>query len=550
MSSAPHRIRRLTWLVRVPSEQTAWSCRTSLRDQIASELMPTFQRVFDHFDVDGQVVRLSQLKLRLAVSDTTPGDLAQSLADQLHTAVSDALREGGSPPNAISGVSRNVSPFTTIHHADDNRRSSLIAYIRDGRLPWSADIPERNATLEWLRAAAESLATDLNALTTELTGDLSARFAAAFRFVQLLSPSTRDRLLREMPSPERRHDGERLGSDDAEDTSEVTRIAQVAIVIAASHPFRVSCEWERIVDTVRALSAGRDWQALVGSIGDLASFDGNPRTVANELADTALSESPSSRRRNDRSPNATTNQSDAAPVAPEADQLAIAQQVGAQATDSPDRERLRESSAQQADDASTIVRPSELARPDLSTRLVATEPPAAVDAFGIVARDAGLILLHPYLGRLLEAVGIAAPNSRTIPAERLPRAAALLHWLVHGRDSLHEFELTLSKVLLGVAPDAPLLVADGLLSVADREEGDALLAAAIQHWSALRSTTASGLRTSFLQRAGLLRGDDQGWRLRMESASYDLLLGQLPWGLTVVKLPWMPRPLFTDWPTP
>jgi Contractile injection system tape measure protein len=55
---------------------------------------------------------------------------------------------------------------------------------------------------------------------------------------------------------------------------------------------------------------------------------------------------------------------------------------------------------------------------------------------------------------------------------------------------------------------------------------------------------------AFLQRRGALREEESGWRLQPEPESYDVLLGRLPWGLATVKLPWMTRPLYTDWPTP
>jgi hypothetical protein len=101
-----------------------------------------------------------------------------------------------------------------------------------------------------------------------------------------------------------------------------------------------------------------------------------------------------------------------------------------------------------------------------------------------------------------------------------------------------------------VTPEDPLSVAEGLLNDEDRAEGDALLAAVVEHWAALGKTRIDGLRGSFLRRRGLLRTGDRGWQLRMESESFDVLLGRLPWAVGVVKLPWMPTPMFIDWPTP
>jgi hypothetical protein len=175
---------------------------------------------------------------------------------------------------------------------------------------------------------------------------------------------------------------------------------------------------------------------------------------------------------------------------------------------------------------------------------------AANESAGYPACDAGLVLLHPFLPRLFNAVGIAPANAAELPEAVLPRAAALLHWLVSGREEIYEFELTTIKVLLGLAPDQMLLAGAGLLSEADRVEADALLAAAIAHWGALGKTGVAALRMSFLQRRGLLRNIGSSWQLQVEPESFDLLLGKLPWGISIVRLPWMTRPIFTDWPTP
>ena len=136
------------------------------------------------------------------------------------------------------------------------------------------------------------------------------------------------------------------------------------------------------------------------------------------------------------------------------------------------------------------------------------------------------------------------------PLPLLPAAAALLHGLANGPGRPHEFELGFIKVLLGHAPDTPLPHAPPPLTDSQRTEADALLDAVIIHWQALRGTSVAGLRTSFLQRRGHLERRDDAWRLRVEAESFDILLGLLPWGLGLVRLPWMAQPLLTEWATP
>jgi len=175
---------------------------------------------------------------------------------------------------------------------------------------------------------------------------------------------------------------------------------------------------------------------------------------------------------------------------------------------------------------------------------------AARDDLPVIVPHAGLVLLHPYLPRLFDVTGLARPEKSSLAPESLHRAASLLYWLATGRGEPVEFELGAIKVLLGLAPTTPLVVGDGLLTAAEREEADALVAAAISHWAVLKQTTVASFRAGFLQRTGLLYEEPDGWRLRVQPEAYDVLLGHLPWSIGVVKLPWMSRPLFCEWAAP
>jgi hypothetical protein len=163
---------------------------------------------------------------------------------------------------------------------------------------------------------------------------------------------------------------------------------------------------------------------------------------------------------------------------------------------------------------------------------------------------AGLVLLHPWLTRLLAACGVLNEAGKQIAPASLPRACALLHAMACGDEDVVEHQLPLIKLLLGHPPDEPLDTALPTLTPADHEEIAALLGAVRDHWTALRGTGIDGLRQSFLQRRGLLTREDRVWKLRMQSESFDMLLGLLPWSIAVVRLPWMNEPLMVEWPTP
>ena len=126
------------------------------------------------------------------------------------------------------------------------------------------------------------------------------------------------------------------------------------------------------------------------------------------------------------------------------------------------------------------------------------------------------------------------------------RAVHLLQFLATGGTATPEHELLLNKVLCGLPPDQPVPLGIAL-EAAERDECEALLTAAIGHWSTLRNTSPDGLRRGFLVRSGLLHDGADGWVLRVEAAAHDVLLASVPWAYARVELSWMPRAMEVQW---
>lgn len=165
---------------------------------------------------------------------------------------------------------------------------------------------------------------------------------------------------------------------------------------------------------------------------------------------------------------------------------------------------------------------------------------------GIYLNQAGLVLLHPFLRLYFEDVGLLTENAfRHEYAQQM--AIALLHYLATGATDVPEYELVLPKLLCGWPLNEPVMT--GLeLPDAALAEGENLLQAVINYWEVLKNTSPDGLREGFLQRQGkLTRNDMSDWKLRVEQQSIDILLSRLPWGLSMVKLPWMPEILVVEW---
>ena len=150
--------------------------------------------------------------------------------------------------------------------------------------------------------------------------------------------------------------------------------------------------------------------------------------------------------------------------------------------------------------------------------------------------------MHPFLPRFFEGLGIVQHDKLVKPE----RAIGLLHFLATGHRAAPEYDLALAKLLCGVRLDTTLPFQIEL-SAEEEDESDALLRAVIRHWDALGATSVDGLRGSYLVRPGKLqtRGDDHV--LIVERRAYDVLLDQLPWGIGLVKLPWMETTLWVEW---
>ncbi len=160
----------------------------------------------------------------------------------------------------------------------------------------------------------------------------------------------------------------------------------------------------------------------------------------------------------------------------------------------------------------------------------------------IYIRNAGLVLLHPFLQMLLEELGLAKDGEVFKPE----RAVQVLHWLSVGRAGA-EWELPLNKLLCGL-PQEAVISTKIRLTKRERDECQRLLEAAIRHWSALGDTSPEGLQGTFLCRDGKLSRKPNGsWLLQVEQRGFDVLLADLPWGISLVKLPWMPDLVWVEW---
>src|SRR4051812_28871811 len=532
MAIATHRIRRQRWLCTAGSTAEAFALRGRLREAQEAAVPAAFARAFDAAVPGGEVVHLPRLELRIRLASVD--DLATLLPDLLARAVSEELGRLLVPAaRSQSPIPALPAPAAARRSGRESRLEALVIYLITGALPWELAQAEISALLEQLRETAGEELVSVLAHAPDAQVSLSQRQAFFFRLLSLLPEERWQEIAWHLSSRLPLARAVALGralAALAELAPEVRRrVAALALGVAGRGSAGTLAA--SLAEALAEVLAGVAPSGLLARLA--AFFEAHLAPAAGSLCRDA--------------PWGVSEAAASASQSPTPRGNAVAGGNKDTAAETPHGASLQWGRSVMPFDPEGVEGPSSpFSSPASAVPIPLAE--ATAEAFPLAVRCAGLVLLHPFLPRLFESVGLLRDGD--VPWTELPRAAALLHWLATGRHEAHEFEIGFIKVLLGRRPEEPLLVDGDRLTAADREEGEALLQAAIQHWRALKGTTPAGLRASFLQRGGLLREDDAGWRLHVEPAAFDLLLDHLPWGIGVIKLPWTTRPIFIEWPTP
>lgn len=494
---AVHRVRRLSWQVRADTPAQAFALRSRLQAQ-TDALPALLERVLDDVavahdppEVVWKIPRLT-LQLDLARADLHDAELRPLLEQALRQALASALDAASTASSAASsdaaaGASTATGVTAALTHRSTTQagtRAAFDHYLRHGHLPWPEQALPPEQQLALLRSAAQAVLAQLRA-----AGAGEAARRALLALLPAAESARRGALARWLalltPVQSRTMVETVLGAPAREDA-------------AGTQPDTPDARLQAILEAIETAADGPGRTAPA-----VARHVPAPRT-----ATSAQAAAPAA-----AAPHAAGLQ---APLPPRADHTAAAR--GAATGAMPHRPG-----------------------PGLAG-------PVSSDAAAQLVPLAGLVLLHPYLPRLLQGRGLIGERDRDIGDTTLPRACALVHALAAGEAPAQEYALPFVKLLLGRAPDAPLVTALPAPDEADLAESAALLQAVRAHWPAMAGTGDDALRVSFLQRRGLLSHTDGAWQLRMAREPFDLLLGLLPWGIGLVRTPWMRVPLTVEWP--
>lgn len=182
------------------------------------------------------------------------------------------------------------------------------------------------------------------------------------------------------------------------------------------------------------------------------------------------------------------------------------------------------------------------------TQVKPPTPLSIIDAEmdGIAITNAGLVILHPFLKYFFQGLDLLDNTWQFSNQENAYKAVHLLQYLITGKQANPEYELPLNKVLCGIDLTEPV-PEEYALSDEDIDECRNLLKAVLQQWQALKTKKMEALRDTFLKRDGMLSQGNQGWILKVERNTFDVLLDKLPWAFSLITLPWSSQLLSVEW---
>jgi len=149
--------------------------------------------------------------------------------------------------------------------------------------------------------------------------------------------------------------------------------------------------------------------------------------------------------------------------------------------------------------------------------------------------NAGLILIHPFLKHLFDNCHLFDKSNEFSNPEV---AAHLLHYVGTGREQDYEHKMVFEKFLCNILINQPI---DRNILLAEKHKNEAreMLRSVIINWDKMKNSSIELLHNEFLQRPGKITlKDDESPKIIIERKTQDILLDNLTWNISIVKLAW------------
>lgn len=164
----------------------------------------------------------------------------------------------------------------------------------------------------------------------------------------------------------------------------------------------------------------------------------------------------------------------------------------------------------------------------------------------IAIRNAGLVLLSNFIEPLFERLQLQSDNQFT-SADNQSKAVRYLQFLATGLSNTEESFLNLNKVLCGL-PVTHSIPNDITISDDEKKLIYSLINAVISNWYSIKNSSVESFRDNWLIRNGLLQELEDRWELTVDKRVYDILINRCPFSFSIIKYPWMEKPLHVIWP--
>jgi hypothetical protein len=164
----------------------------------------------------------------------------------------------------------------------------------------------------------------------------------------------------------------------------------------------------------------------------------------------------------------------------------------------------------------------------------------------ILIKNAGLVLLNSFIPILFEKLNLTK-KKKFLNITSQSAAVNNLQYLAAGSVTKNESGAELSKALCGMDIHTPI-TAKHDITRADKQLMDALIKTAISHWTVIGKTSVAGFRGNWLVRDGQFSVQEDKWELTVQSRPFDMLINQSPFLFSIIKHPWMEKPLHVTWP--
>lgn len=165
---------------------------------------------------------------------------------------------------------------------------------------------------------------------------------------------------------------------------------------------------------------------------------------------------------------------------------------------------------------------------------------------GIAVSNAGLVIINSYYQIIFKRLNLTDNNNQFISESERTKALYCLQYLATGLAQAGESSVALNKIFCGIGTQDA--IGDSVsISAQDKVLMDGILQSAIAYWAALGSVSKNQFRADWLLRQGVLTETEESWKLTVSTKQYDVLLMKSPFSFSIIKLPWMSKPLQVTW---